>query len=381
MFQNKKIKSLINIDGKMESIKNSTLKIQNFIILPAILLMVSCSAEIEEETPERPENVEILPEVIFAVTDDEPLHYFLDTRGIVEPVKELPIIPRVSGFLVSHTIEDGNTVRQGQLLFAFDDAEWQIGYRDAEVSYLRALQEYELEYRQRLGNRPAADGVDSLDAFDDRLLRNQTGYTQAKTALDRAELELTYTSLNAPYSGEIFTERVLTPGSYISAGQELGQLIDYSTIRVRFDVLESEVSNISRGMEVRIRSSDGYEVTGRVVSISPKVDRDRKTGQVIVEAANPDRRLKPGMSVDGRIFIESAQGRVRAPRAALLHRDNRPLVFKLNGDQVEWIYVDPQAVTSDWIILNEPNINPGDTLAVDRHFAISHLQRVRPRVR
>ncbi len=346
-------------------------------LLLASLLFYGCENE-EPERPERPSQVEILPQVIFSVTDDQPLHRVLNVRGIVEPVKELPIIPRVAGFLTSHNIQDGKRVRTGDVLFQFETEEWQIGLREAEIAYARALQEFELESRQRL--RTVSD-IDTLTAFDERLLRNQTGYTQARTGLDRARLELTYTSMKAPFEGVVFTDRILTQGTFVSGGQELGKLIDYSTIRIRFDLLESELARVRTGFDVEITSADGYNVNGRVVAISPIVDRDRKTGQIIVEAANSNLRIKPGMSVDGRVLIETVEGRARAPREALLHRDNRPLVFKLNGDQVEWIYVDPVAVTSEWIILNEDEISPGDTLAVDNHFAISHLARVRPRIR
>lgn len=346
-------------------------------LLLASLLFWGCEND-EQERPERPTQVEILPQVIFSVADDQPLHRVLNVRGIVEPVKELPIIPRVAGFLHSHNIRDGRRVQAGDVLFEFETEEWQIGLREAEIAYARALQEFELESRQRL--RTASD-ADTLRAFDERLLRNQTGYTQARTALERARLELTYTTLKAPFQGVVFTERILTQGTFVSGGQELGKLIDYSTIRIRFDLLESELARVQEGFDVEITAADGYNVRGRVVAVSPIVDRDRKTGQIIVEATNANLRIKPGMSVDGRVLIETIEGRTRAPREALLHRDNRPLVFKLNGDQVEWIYVDPVAVTSEWIILNEENISPGDTLAVDNHFAISHLARVRPRIR
>ncbi len=367
------------------------------IILLIILLtsLQACQRSEEPERPERPENVEILPEVTFAVVDDESLFFHLDTRGIVEPVREFSIVPRISGFVEAHRIEDGNRVRRGDTLLQFVDQEWRIGLEEAENRYLRARQDYELELRQR--GIPVTGGMghtsgqgdtvrtvtrtDTLSSFDERLLMNQTGYMEARIALDRAKLELSYSVMKAPFDGHIYTDRLFSEGGYLSAGSEMGKLVDFSRIRVRFDVLESELMQVETGMKVRITGADGSEVEGSVRSISPQVDRDRKTGQIIVEAENPGSRFKPGMSVDGRIFIDEAQGRVRAPRAALLERDGRPLVFKLNGNQVEWIYATPAAVTSDWIILNEPNINPGDTLAVDRHFAISHLQRVRPVMR
>jgi hypothetical protein len=87
------------------------------------------------------------------------------------------------------------------------------------------------------------------------------------------------------------------------------------------------------------------------------------------------------MTVEGRIATESYTGQARIPRSAILERDGgRTLVFKLNNDVVEWIYVDPVHETSEWAIVNHEDITPGDTLAVDRHFALSHLQPVRPRM-
>ncbi len=357
--------------------------------------LLSCTQAEEQERPERPSNVEILPEVIFSVVDDEPVHFYLDTRGIVEPVREFTVVPRVSGFIEEHRIDDGQRVNRGDVLLQFVDDEWRIGMDEAENRYLRARQDFELEMRQRGVPVAAGSGytsgqgeevrtetrTDTLSRFDERLLMNQTGYMEARIALERARLELSYTTLKAPFGGTVYTDRLFSDGGYVSGGTEMGKLIDFSSIRVRFDVLESELMRVEPGMRVRITGADGTETEGKVRSISPQVDRDRKTGQVIVEAENPGGRFKPGMSVDGRVFMDTMEGRVRAPRAALLERDGRPLVFKLNGDQVEWIYTTPAAKTSDWVVLNENAINPGDTLAVDRHFAVSHMQRVRPVIR
>jgi len=134
-------------------------------------------------------------------------------------------------------------------------------------------------------------------------------------------------------------------------------------------------------MEAELVTPSGVRKQGVVSAVSPIVDSESKTGKVVVEVDNSDRTLRTGMTVEGRIQIESHSGIARVPRSAILERDGgRTLVFKLNGETVEWVYVEPVIETSDWAIINSEDISPGDTLAVDRHFAISHLQKVRPRM-
>jgi len=89
------------------------------------------------------------------------------------------------------------------------------------------------------------------------------------------------------------------------------------------------------------------------------------------------------MTVDGRIRILKQQGKARVPRSAILSRDGgRTLLFKLNpkNNEVHWVYVKPVAENSDWAIINNPQVEPGDTIAVDQHFALSHLEVVKPRL-
>ncbi|MCH8494509.1 MAG: efflux RND transporter periplasmic adaptor subunit [Balneolales bacterium] len=356
-------------------------------ILLLVLFAVACtSEETSTDRPEREGSVEIRPDVVFVKTDGEPLYRYLESSGVVEPVRDLTIQPRISGFLEWHQIADGRRVQQGDTLLRIIQDEWRLRYLEAENAYLRASQEYriERELRERDGRTSRQSSDSESGEFterDARILQQQTGYLQAQIAFDRAKLDLTYTSVIAPFSGVIHTNLNLSDGAYINAGHDLGKLLDHRSVRVRLDVLESELARVREGMDVEITTATGYKTTGRVRTISPMINRDRKTGQIVVDVVNREGNLRTGMTVNGRILTETHSGRLRAPRSVLLERDGRQLVFKLSGEMVEWVYVEPAIITPEYIILNEEALQAGDTLAYDRHFALSHQQRINTRMR
>ncbi len=346
-----------------------------YCLLITATLFTACKSE--RETPDTPDmdSVEIRPEVVFDVVDGQPLRFFIESRGVVEPLKRTKITARISGYVESHKIEEGARVEKGEVLLQFVDDEWAHELEQAQNDYAKARNQYEIDKRLREGYSGTSN---------EEMIRINSGLADAEVALERAKLNFSYTTIKAPFSGVISLREVvenrsfISEGSYITAGQQLGTLVDASKVRIRFDILESEIDNLETGMSVTLTGPGGNEFEGTIVAISPEVDSATKTGQVLVEVDNTKGELKTGMTVEGRVFVRSEESKVRMPREALMERDGRTLVFKLKGDEVMWIYVTPEAMNTDYVLINHSEINPGDTLAVDQHFSISHQQKVVP---
>jgi len=360
------MKFLPNANGETEAIGMK-------IWLMVFLIGISTSACISErDTENRPnyDSIEILPEVVFSVVDDQPLDFYIESRGVVEAIQKIQITPRISGFVEASIITDGFKVNKGEVLVQFNEQEWELQKDEAYNKYLKAKTDFDIEMQLR-GEEAAQNGEGAG-------FRITTGLADTELAYERAKLNLSYAALKAPFSGIISAKKVLSVGAYISAGQELGSLINIEKVRVRFDVLESEITSLSAGVPIELIDPSGQSHSGEVIAISPEIDQNTKTGQIIAEVVNTGEKLKPGMTVEGRVLVRSESSKVRMPREALLERDGRTLVFKLNNTEVEWIYVSPVDMTTEWVIIDHPEINPGDTIAVDKHFSISHQQSVIP---
>lgn len=359
--------------------KDLFMQIKHSSILLTFLLFASCTSE--TEVAEERENVvpEVRPEMIFDIADDKALVFRVETQGVVMPIRELPIQMRVGGYLEQHVVTDGRRVSQGDTLMWLQETEFGFSEAEAQSALDKSMRDYLLERRSR------DNAGTAFDEQQDRFLKNHYGVTNAEIALERARLNKSYAVLQAPFAGEVQTSKILTPGMHVSPGVEYGLLLDQEHVQVRMEVLAVEINRVRNGMGVEVFSPLGEPLHCQVVSVSPMINHETKTGHVTAECNNKARSLKRGMNVNARILVENVKATVRVPREAVLDRDQRKVVFKLKGDRVEWVYVLPVAMNSEWAVVNMQNeshvVNPGDTIAVDRHFTASHDLRVTPKLR
>lgn len=318
-----------------------------------------------------------LPVVAGEVTDGD-LVLSVNTTGQVRSDKEGRIRSEVAGTVQRVRVRPGERVRAGQALVELDPRPFAIDLAEAEVALKVAEQGYQDLYRPDSAATGVMPSQTRLDAFVIR-----SGLAAARVRLDRAKLARERATITAPFSGVIDRVNAVI-GDRISAGAEIGMVVDLENLRIEAAVLEHDLPLIKVGGEAVITSAaiPGQAVAGRVEAILPLVDSTTRAGRAFVRAQT-DGTLRPGMYADVRLEASRLTNRRLVPARAIIERDGRPLVFVVRDGRAQWTYVTPgrsngslTEILPDSVSGQIP-VNPGDRVIIEGHLTLIHDAPVR----
>ena len=195
-----------------------------------------------------------------------------------------------------------------------------------------------LENRKRLGTGAeplAVSGADDLVNASRRRLELWGLTTQqideiASSAKPQIELPI-YSTVSG-----IVTERRVTQGQYVNAGEVLFTVTDLSTIWVKADVYQPDLPSVRTGQSVEITSESlpGTALHGRVGFLDASINPQTRTASARIEVPNPSMRLRPGMFVQVKFAAPAGHDVLAIPRSAVLDTGMRKFVYvaKSNGE-------------------------------------------------
>jgi RND family efflux transporter MFP subunit len=193
-----------------------------------------------------------------------------------------------------------------------------------------------LENRKRLGTGAeplAVSGANDLVSASRRRLELWGLTTQqldeiASSAKPQIELPI-YSTVSG-----IVTERKVTQGQYVNAGEVLFTITDLSTIWVKADVYQPDLPSVHTGQSVEITSDSlpGATLHGRVGFLDTSINPQTRTASARIEVPNPNMRLRPGMFVQVKFAAPAGRDVLAIPRSAVLDTGMRKFVYVAKGN-------------------------------------------------
>jgi len=248
--------------------------------------------------------------------------------GTVEPVDQVDVGTQVSG-IINHIYTDYNSpVKKGQLLAELDKTNLQESVNNALAQYNASLNE--LNYYQQNYNRQNnmfKSGVISKADYEQaayQVKNSQETVSQRKTALAQARTNLSYANIYAPIDG-IILSREVEEGQTVQASMTTPTLFtiakDITKMQVEANVDEADIGGVEVGQRVSF-TVDAYpqeDFSGRVrqVRLSAITESNVVTYTVIIDADNPEQKLKPGLTATITIFTQELKDTNTVPASAI----------------------------------------------------------------
>ncbi len=271
-----------------------------------------------------PQSVAAIPVQAAKVKRGDISNFLMQTTTI-EAERHVNIPAKVSGQVVKLPAEEGDRVRQGELLAQLDEAELKINVLRTRVNFETDKSIYERS-KEMLENEFIA-----REEYEAARLQ----FESSKSEYEAAQLQLDYTFIRAPFNG-IVTVRNVELGQRVNVNESLFMIADFDPLRAKIYVPEKDIRRIFVGQQALItaEAEPGQEFTGRVTMVSPVVDPESGTSKVTIDIRDHQGKLKPGMFASVFITTETHENTLIMPKKAL--------VLETDVDQV-YIYRDGKA--------------------------------------
>jgi len=233
--------------------------------------------------------------------------------GTVEPLNEVEVGTQVSGEVEKIHVDYNSVVKKGQLLAELDKTNLKAALLQARATYNNAVNER--DFYQKIYNRQKLlfeNKVISQADYDEALYnlnKSKSTVVQSSSNLTEAKTNLSYADIYSPIDGVVLS-REIDEGQTVAASFETPTLFtiarDLKKMQVEADVDEADIGGVVEGQRVgfTVDAYQGETFMGTVsqVRLDPTVTSNVVTYTVVIEAENPELKLKPGLTATISIY-------------------------------------------------------------------------------
>lgn len=327
----------------------------------------------------------------------------LQATGYVTARRQATVSAQITGTLTAVLIEEGDHVKQGQVLARLDDSAYKAAL-DAAQAQAAAAHALVVQYQAQLAQnerdaarqqtlamqglvpKQAAEQARTLvDSTRAQLASQQKQVASAEAQVAEAQVNFDYCVVRAPFDGVITTKdaqvgEIVSPfsagGGFTRTG--IGTIVDMDSLEVDVDVNEAYIGRVKPDMpaEAVLDAYPDWKIPAHVIAIVPAADRGKATVKVRVALERKDARIVPDMGVRVSFLEQKTSNVAQAPKGvlvpakAIVQRDGRSVVFVVAGGKAHLRAVQPAAQDYGDMKLIPEALQAGDAVVLSPPAAL-----------
>jgi multidrug efflux system membrane fusion protein len=317
-----------------------------------------------------------------AAAEQKPMPIFLTALGTVTPYMSVTVKARVSGELEPVQFTEGQQVRKGQTIMVIDPKPYQAALDQAKGNLLHdeaLLKNAQAEYaRYKSLFDAGVTSKETLDADEAAQGQYQGAIAADKAAIETAQLQLDWCSIQSPIDGRIGL-RLVDPGNIITANTTNLVIINqFQPIAVYFTLPENELPQVLHKLAADKRLDvDAYDrsdqqklAAGYLLTGDNQIDTTTGTEKLKAVFDNRDQSLFPNQFVNIHLVLEDRPSALVVPSAAIQSGLQGSFVWVIdsigaNGSGTARLQPVKVALAEGQFTILDSGLSPGQNIVVD----------------
>jgi len=262
-------------------------------------------------------------------------------NGKTAPARIVQLAAETDGRVEFIGAERGASLDRGKLIVRLDERDRTARLAQAEAT----VKQREVEYEAR--ERLKAESYVSEAQLQEAIALLET----ARAELTRAQLDLDYMMVRAPFAGAL-QARVVEVGDFVKRGDPIASYVDNRTIIVSANLSEFDARYVDVDDTAEARLATGEAVRGRIRYVAPVADEATRTFVVELEVDNRDGKLRAGGTAELRIPAQKVFAHRISPSLLTLDDAGNVGIKIINNlGEVEFVVADIALSTNEGVWL------------------------------
>ena len=328
--------------GKLKQFRSWFISAGIVLLVPVWLASGQVSSDAPEEAP-RSVTTSAAPaqqsSVRVRTQSAEEIMRTIVVNGETAPARVVDMAAETDGRIEYIGVDRGTNVDKNAVIVRLDERDRKARLAQAEAT----VRQREVEYQGRL--KLKGESYVSEAQLQEAVAQLEA----AKTELKRAQLDLEYMTIRAPFDGAL-QERHVEVGDFVKAGDPIARFVDNRKIIVTANVSEFDAGYVKTGQKAQAQLATGETVHGTIRYVAPVADKATRTFTVELEVDNSDGGLRAGGTAELLVPAERVLAHRVSPSLLTLDDAGNVGVKIINEEgEVEFVVADVALSTNDGV--------------------------------